>query len=413
MKRIVSVFLLVAALLFTSCQAPDSGAPQESPTESSTIAPVETSTEAPTEPTTESPAQKLLDGKKVAFLGCSYTFRTYAVHKGMGIASGMENRVHDEETFYRLCKENGAEVDVLDWTFSNHALGDIIHSKTCRHCSRNHVDDLTDRYYDYVVLMEIDECASGEDYLKVTEEAMQFFREANPNVEFIYVVHHATYFSTYGPEWREGIALIQNTGVKMIDWGTLYLDIVYGQVEVPGAEHDFNKFSFIISKTASDGYHPNPLIGYLYSLMVYCAITGEKAEGQPYAFMTEGEQLEKWENYKKNSYCFDNPKTEFDERDTNFIDVLSSAADIKGLQTLVDSYMNTPTKSILKYNVRFLNDDGSLIEEKEYYYGNVPECADPQKPGDNQGEYEFAGWDRELTRCFEDTEYTAVYQKKP
>ena len=243
--------------------------------------------------------------------------------------------------------------------------------------------------------------------------AMQFFREANPNVEFIYVVHHATYFSNYGPWWREGIALIQNTGVKMIDWGTLYLDIVYGQVQVPGAEHDFNRYSFIISKTASDGYHPNPLIGYLYSLMVYCAITGEKAAGQPYTFMTEGEQLEKWETYKKNSYCFDLPNTEFDERDSNFIDILSSEADIRGLQKLVDDYMSMPTKSVLKYNVRFLNDDGSLIEEKEWYYGSLVECDDPQKPGDEQGEYEFAGWDRELTRCFEDAEYTAAYQKKP
>lgn len=404
MKRVIFVFLLSVSLLFASCQPKT--------TDITTVVPAESITESPTEAPTLSPAKQLLDGKKVAFLGCSYTFRTYAVHKGMGISSGMEKRVHDEETFYQLCKENGAEVDVLDWTFSNHALGDIIHDKICRHCSRNHVADLTDRYYDYVVLLEIDEFSTAEEYLAITEEAMQFFREANPNVEFIYVVHHATYFSTYGPEWREGIALIQNTGVRIIDWGTLYLDIVYGQVQVPGAEHDFNKYSFLISRTASDGYHPNPLIGYLYSLMVYCAITGEKAAGQPFSFMTEGEQLKKWENYKKNSYCFDKPDTEFDERDTNFIDILSSEADIRGLQTLVDSYMSMPTKAVLKYKVRFLNEDGSLIEEKEYYYGNVVECGVPQKPGDDQGEYEFAGWDKPLTRCFENTEYKAVYRKK-
>ena len=384
MKRIVLAALLIFSLLLSSCQGLSA----------------------------ETPAKKLLDGKKVAFLGCSYTFRTYTVHKGMGMPSGMGDRAHDQETFYQFCKAKGAEVDVLDWTFSKHSLSDLVDLRQCKRCSRHHLDDLTDRYYDYVVMHDIFVFSTAEEYLQIAEKTMALFREANPNVQFYYVLHNGTYSQNYTEEWREAITLIENAGAKFIDWASLVWDIINGQTEVPGAKYEYNKQSFIISQSPTDGYHPNPLVGYLYSLMVYCAITGEKAVGQPYAFMTTQEQLEKWENYKRVQYTYDDSSTERNERDTKFVEILSSAEDVKGLQTLVDSYMSKPSKAVSKYRIRFANEDGSLIEEKEYYYGKTVECADPQKPGDEKGEYEFAGWDKPLSPCVEAAEYKAVYRKK-
>ena len=85
---------------------------------------------------------------------------------------------------------------------------------------------------------------------------------------------------------------------------------------------------------------------------------------------------------------------------------------MEGLQTLVDEYLKNPSKLTKDYTVRFVNEDGSPVQEKTYQYGDPVECEAPAKPGDTAGAYVFAGWDRAVTDCFGDTVYTAVYRKK-
>ena len=64
-----------------------------------------------------------------------------------------------------------------------------------------------------------------------------------------------------------------------------------------------------------------------------------------------------------------------------------------------------------KATVKFLNDDGSVISENTYYYGEtvlIP--ADPVKPADQIYTYEFAGWDKEISAvCRDQVTYTATY----
>ncbi len=64
------------------------------------------------------------------------------------------------------------------------------------------------------------------------------------------------------------------------------------------------------------------------------------------------------------------------------------------------------------YTVRFLNEDGSVVAEKTYQYGDVVTCKEPDKPGDNASDYVFAGWDKPIVRCSGDAVYTAVFEKK-
>ena len=66
--------------------------------------------------------------------------------------------------------------------------------------------------------------------------------------------------------------------------------------------------------------------------------------------------------------------------------------------------------SYIDYTVRFLNEDGSVISEATYHYGdNVVVPIDPVKAADETYTYKFAGWDKEVTSVKGNTDYTAVY----
>ena len=169
---------------------------------------------------------------------------------------------------------------------------------------------------------------------------MEFFRAANPDVKFYYTIHDGVYTQQYKSDWKEAVPLIAQEGVTIVDWGTLAWDVWNGTAEVVGAAQAYNKNSFIISKAADDGYHPNPLSAYINSLMTYCAITGETAVGQPYSFCTE--DMTALERFKRSYYSWDSPFTQEDERETNFVEILSSEADVKGLQMLADKYLKNP-----------------------------------------------------------------------
>ena len=95
---------------------------------------------------------------------------------------------------------------------------------------------------------------------------------------------------------------------------------------MPGAKYIHNRWSYVISKTEGDGYHPSLLTGYVTALYVYCTITGESAVGQEYKFCKDvGFSSYISKNYKINP--------------TNFDLILKSADDINGLQLLIDRYI--------------------------------------------------------------------------
>lgn len=67
-------------------------------------------------------------------------------------------------------------------------------------------------------------------------------------------------------------------------------------------------------------------------------------------------------------------------------------------------------KDYIKYTVRFVRDDGSLIEEKTYHYNDTITIADPTKGSTETHTYTFKGWDREFVVVTENTEYTASFE---
>ena len=309
-----------------------------------------------------------LDGKKVLFVGCSYTF-----YGGCVVPSDEHNhgrelapRLSDNGFFYQLCRAAGAEVNVVDWTFGGHALGALLGSEPCTTrppCEgttpEGHLAFLTDRYYDYVILNEIQRPGeSAEEILESVKGYAKIFKDANPDVKLFYIVHDGVYkTSGYGNEWLRSLSLIEKEGITILDWGTLVWDVINGKTQVPGAKEKYNQNSFIVSRDYTDGYHPNILSGYLFALMTFSAITGTDAVGQPYDFCYSKDNANYpvstrflTEYYKESYYRYDNKETpDVNERQTNFIEILGSEADMKGLQSLVNTYLAGDTNAWEKY----------------------------------------------------------------
>ena len=77
-----------------------------------------------------------------------------------------------------------------------------------------------------------------------------------------------------------------------------------------------------------------------------------------------------------------------------------------------DSISSTSVKKE-RYTVRFVNEDNSVITQKEYEEGSMPEApANPTYTAEHYT-YVFTGWDKEIKAVEDDVIYKAVYTKTP
>ena len=289
----------------------------------------------------------LLDGKKVLFVGCSYIYYGHAVIKKTNTVRSQTDRSDDEGYFYQLCKANGADVSVTNWTYGNHKLKDIL-SDTCdagTNCAgTSHLSDLKDRSFDYVILQDLNQPKgeSVDQYVEQIKSYAKIFTDANPDVKILYAIHTAVYYHTYKLEmphysyYRQMPAMkkLEQEGIQVIDWGLPIADVIRGAASVPGSKQTYNGNSFIVAASEKDGYHPNMLAGYLTALTVYCSITGQTAIGQPYSFCTDTsiDSAFSAAKYRATYYKYD--------KKTNFVDVLASAEEMAGLQKVVNRYLD-------------------------------------------------------------------------
>ena len=265
-------------------------------------------------------------GKKVLFVGNSYTYYGNAVnHKGYGVLT-QEERSGDQGWFYQLCKAKGTEVSVTNWTFGGHTFSDLFtRCEAGRSCNGVcHHEYLTDRSFDYVVLQEAgnirSQTLSPEAFLQQVAHITTLFKAANPQVKFLFLVHHRAHERNF--DWLSALPELEKQGIRVVDWGKMVWDIISG-LPVPGATLPFDKNSFIVCQSEKDGFHPNLLTGYLTALMTYCAITGERATGQPYDFCGG------FENYAARYYTWNGATT-------NFPAIFASEETMLALQRYID-----------------------------------------------------------------------------
>lgn len=350
MKRILARILICALTLpLFSCRAallPVTEEKNEEITkEAETMTEMQTTTEileteeAYTPPTNSEATAHPLDGKKFIFIGNSYTFYGKCVLEKKNTVRSQSERNHDKGYFYQIAKENGADIEVTNWTYGNHCLEDSFggNCQANRGCDGyDHTTDLKDRYYDYVMFQESSLRIGG--FLNSVDTIMKLFRKANPNVKFFCLVPLRLYeFQSTHEDCRmvlENLKTVEKLGVTVVNWGKIVYDVYTGATEVPESLLSYNRNSFVISKSASDGHHQNMLAGYITALMTWCAVTGDSAVGQEYRFAgnTSVNPAFDIDEYRKTYYCYGNVTTNFDK-------ALKSKTEIIGFQKLIDKYL--------------------------------------------------------------------------
>ena len=66
-----------------------------------------------------------------------------------------------------------------------------------------------------------------------------------------------------------------------------------------------------------------------------------------------------------------------------------------------------------KFTITWKNDDGSIIDQTEVSYGQIPTHEVPVKPSTEQYTYTFAGWTPEVVAATSDATYTATFTAEP
>ena len=298
-----------------------------------------------------------LHGKKIIFIGNSYTYYGQTVLEKSQSRLTQEVRSNDKGYFYQLCRANGIEVSVTNWTFGGHGLMSLFGGNCTadRGCDgEDHKAYLTDRSFDYVVIQPGSGIVSSVSFLSSMEVVTSFFREANPDVKFVVLVPYSAYGQIGGApylakEMLDALKTVAEAGVTVVDWGGVVMNILNGVTEVPGSALEYVKNTFVISKSEKDGYHPNQLSGYITTLMTYCAITGEDAVGQTYDFCNDPSLRSS--NASSKFFNFDNfiaTYYTYDGATTNYPDVFASETDMLGIQMLIDAHL--ADKAYMTYN---------------------------------------------------------------
>lgn len=256
-----------------------------------------------------------LDGAKAIFIGNSY------IYYGNCVIYGNETQ-SDIGYFHQICKANGDDVTVYDYTFGG---------KDAKWIYDNHLINTTEEFrnsIDYVFISESIRNTSD------VVERVNLVGDLFPNAKKKIFLNHAS--SAQGNEAQvvSGLEALAAEGYLIANWGSLVYDVWRGALKVPNATCSYDKNSFIVNK--EDTHHQNLLSGYITSQMAYCVVSGASALGQDYSFCGDsGINLRfGFEKFKQDFY---NPNS------TNFDKIFNSPADMQGLQALMDQY-------IAKYN---------------------------------------------------------------
>ena len=74
------------------------------------------------------------------------------------------------------------------------------------------------------------------------------------------------------------------------------------------------------------------------------------------------------------------------------------------------TYKATFSSTVNSYVITFKDEDGTVLSEEEWKYGEMPDCDEPTKAADAHYTYTFSGWSPEVTAVTGEATYTATYE---
>ena len=266
-----------------------------------------------------------LDGANVMFIGNSFTYYGHC-------CGSKENNPWggvDKGYFYQVAQSYGDKVTVTNFTWGGSSLWHKKSSvaekalyvkilETYPNYYQNPQGKPMDEIYnqDYVILQQ-----SGDNISETYSDAKAIMALFPPETKFYFYITTHDLSSNHTPTTAAAAKLEKEGSAGYIPLGHMVYKVWTGAERIPGSTIKYNKYSFVVNQSSSDGYHPNHLTGYLTALMTYCTITGKSAEGADYSFVVK-----------------DN-KTYYTNGTTNYPDVLESASDMAEWQKLIDKYI--------------------------------------------------------------------------
>ena len=266
-----------------------------------------------------------LDGAKVMFIGNSFTYYGHC-------CGSKENNPWggtDKGYFYQVAKSYGDKVTVTNFTWGGsslwHKKGSVAEKalyvkilQTYPNYYQNPQGKPMDEIYnqDYVILQQ-----SGDNISETYSDAKAIMALFPPETKFYFYITTHDLSSNHTPTTSAAAKLEKEGSAGYIPLGHMVYNVWTSAERISGSTIKYNKYSFVVNQSSSDGYHPNHLTGYLTALMTYCTITGKSAEGADYSFVVK------------------DGKTYYTNGTTNYPDVLESANDMAEWQKLIDKYI--------------------------------------------------------------------------
>ncbi|MBR0449993.1 MAG: hypothetical protein IIX30_04165 [Clostridia bacterium] len=278
-----------------------------------------------------------INNKKAIFIGNSFIYWGNCVTFITNDEANDAIRIQggDKGYFNEICKANGINMDVYNYTYGGQSLN-WIYTNKLKNLEKSFLDSI-----DYVFISE----AGGADsnFLTTIEAIMALFPNAK---ETAYLGHEFSY-RTNDTNSISNMPALKQKGVKIVAWGELVCDVYNGKVDVPGATLEYNRNSFVKHSTGKmpenaavtslsgngDSHHQNPLAGYITAQMCFSAISGLSCEGQRYDFCSDKTIAPQYDLQNFLECQYNNGQT------SNFIEIFNSPADMLGLQTLMDQYL--------------------------------------------------------------------------
>ncbi len=256
--------------------------------------------------------------------GCVYTAKTWRQDETEAI--NYAKRSDDRAYFYLICKQYGINISVTDATHGGRILADFTSAGDGAEYPTAGIDLLGGYDLDSYTDIFISEAGrNNKNFIRDLEAVMSRF--TSPDARFYYLVHNYTVSQKHN-EITSAFPCLRQKSVTIIPWGELVYDIWVGNAEIENAECIYNKNSFIVKQSKRDGFHENPLCGYITAQMCFTAMTGIGAVGTDLSFCSDVIDFDK---YILNHYGFESSTT-------NFPDILASK-DMIQIQKYCDEYL--------------------------------------------------------------------------